>query len=324
MTGLQSSGFIFNSKEKLDVNAMRANTSLITNGTLRHEDYISWDEKMVAVARNRLTVIQDLNTYGLVDSNYTLGDEIAKYEKLSDMTAGNVDMDGVTPGQRDRLVFTQTGVPIPIFHKDFQLNRRQILSSQNRPGANLPTLGIETATKIVAEDLESMVWNGLPNLVVGGYQIYGLTNHPNRNTVAAAAPWGGGGDTPVADVEGMLAAAYADKFYGPFVLYVSKDKWAFIQGDYSANKGDRTFMERFMAFSDIVAVRPGDGLPDGNVILVQMTTDVIELKVAQELMNFEQPQVNAYQHDFEVMAAMAVAVKSDSSGNCGVVQLTGA
>ena len=316
MTDIIKSGFIFNEQGQLDVNAMR------TNGTLSHEDYIKWDTKMVDVARRRLNVVQDFATYGLVDNNYDLGDIVAKYEKLSNMTSANISMDGVTAPERDRLVFTEAGVPIPIFHKGFQLNERQILASQRKPGQNLPTTQLTTTTRLVAEQVDNMFWNGVPSIVEDSTQVYGFTNHPNRITKTASATWNTTG-TPIADVEDMLRLAYADNFFGPFVLYVSKDRWSTIQGDYSSEKGDRTYKERIEAFSDIESVRPGDGLADGTCVLVQMTEENVELKVAQDFVNFEQPQTNVMQHDFAVMAAMAVCLKATSENKLGVVHTTG-
>ena len=321
---LKTAGFIYNEQGKLDTPAMRANSNLVTNGTLSHEDYIKWDTKMIDVARTRLNAVQDLIDNNLANEEFDLGDIVSKYEKLSDMTAANVDMDGVTPSQKDRLVFTETGVPIPVFHKGFQLNQRQILSSQRKPGASLPTTQLSVCTRLVADQLESMVWDGVPSIVMDSLQVYGYTNHPNRNTKSISNAWGGGSETPVADVRSMLDLAYADNFHGPFILYVSLDNWGFIQDDYSSSKGDRTYKERFEAFSDIISVRPGDGLADGELVLVQMTEDVVDLAVAQNFTNFEQPQTNLMQHDFMVMAAMAIRVKADSTGKCGVVHATGA
>lgn len=308
----------------LNINEMRNNSELIKNGTLRHEDWIKWDQRMIDIARQRLTAIQDLIDFGLAREDFDLGDILSNYEKLSDMTKANIDMDGGTPGQRDRLTFTPAGVPIPIFHKEFQLNQRQILSSMRRPGGNLPTTHMTTATRIVMDGVEDMAFNGVPSIVIDGAQVFGYTNHPNRNTLTITNAWGGGSETPVADVLAMLQAAYDDNFFGPFVLYVSKDNWGFIQDDYNAVKGEKTFKERFEAFSDISAVRPGDSLSDGELVLVQMTEDVVDLAVAQNVVNFEEPQVKRMQHDFTVMAAMAIRVKSDKDGRSGVVHSTGA
>lgn len=311
-------GLIYNAEGRLDVNAMR------TNGTLSHEDYIKWDTKMVDVARTRLTFVQDLIDNGLANFDFDLGDIVSKYEKLSDMEEANVDMDAATGAQKDRLVFTESGVPIPIFHKGFTLNERQIIASRRKPGGNLPSTQIVTATRLVADKLENMVPNGVTGLVLDNTQIYGYTTHPNRNTHSIAHAWGSSSSAdPEQDVLDMLAKAYADNFFGPFNLYVSKDNWGFIQKSRSASS-DITFKKIFENMSDITAVRPGDKLADGELVLVQMSEDVVDLAVAQDIVNFEEPLTSAMQHDFTVMAAMAVRVKSDSAGKCGVVHATGA
>ena len=302
----------------LNINQLR------TNGSLRHEDYIKWDEKMVYTAKQRLHAVSDLVELGLVDSSYNLGDIVSKYEKVSDMTAANVNMDGTTRGQRDRLTFTEAGVPIPIFRKDFRLNQRQILSSQSRPAGSLPTTSITIATRLVSDLMEDMVWNGVPSIVEDSTQIYGYTNHPNRNTHTISNAWGGGSEDPVGDVLAMIQKAVNDNFYGPYYLYISKDDMTFIEEDYSSAKGDRTYKQRLEAISEIAAVKVGYGLADGEVVLVQMTEDVVDLAVAQEIVNFEQPQTDLMQHDFTVMSAMAIRVKSDQSGQCGIVHATGA
>lgn len=308
---------LYNSQGQIDINAMRA------NGTLPHDAYIKWDQEMVDVARKRLTIVEDLNAFGLVNASYNLGDIVVKYEKISNVGSSSISMDGATPAKRDRTTFTEAGVPLPIFRQDFTLNERQMQSGLNG-GHDLGKTYITGATKNIAEDIHGMVFNGAPDLVtVDGLHLYGLTNHPDRNTVAATAAWGAGGSDPVQDIENMLAAAYAKNFFGPFNLYVSLDHWAFIDGDYSAVKGEKTYKQRFEAFSNINAVRPGDQLANGSAVLVNMTNETIELKVAQDLVNFQQPQTERMQYDFTVMAAMAICVKSDANSNCGVVNLTG-
>lgn len=321
---------LLNSEGKVDTMAMRNNSALTqrmrANGTLSHEAYIKWDQKVVDVARTQLTIVSDLVRYNLVDNSLDLGDIVAKYEKISDMTAASVDMDGVTRGQNDRLVFTEAGVPVPIFHKPFSLNQRQILASMDRPGRQLPSLGISTATRLVADKVNEMCWDGFGR-VVDGTQVYGLTNHPNRNTKSISNAWGGGSETPIADVQDMIAKLQAAN-YGftkdSCILYVSPDNWAFTDNDYSTAKGEKTYKQRFEAFAPIKEVRLGSGLADGELVLVEMRDDVVELKVAQDFTWFEQPQSNLMLHDFEVMAAMAIVVKADSAGNCGVVHATGA
>jgi hypothetical protein len=330
-TGMLLNSLLLNSEGKVDSLEMRKNSGLSrkmlnVNGTLSHEAYIKWDEKVVDIARKQLTVVADLAKYNLVDSSLNLGDIVSNYEQISDMTAANVDMDGATPGQRDRLTFTEQGVPVPIFHKSFQLNQRQIQATLDRPGRQLPSLGISTASRLVADQINAMCWDGFGR-VVDGKQVYGFTNHPNRNTKTISNPWGGGSETPVADVQDMIAKLQVDNYgYGEntCVLYVSPDNWSFIDNDYSTQKGEKTYKQRFEAFAPIAEVRLGTGLADGELVLVEMRDDVVELKVGQDLTWFEQPQSDMMQHDFKVLAAMALVVKTDANNNCGVVHATGA
>lgn len=316
--------FIYN-ENGLDVQKMRDNSALAQrlklNGTLPHEAFEKWDDEITTVVRKKLNVLGDLASYGLVDNNYNLGDVVASYEKISNFSAANVSLDGVTQGDRDRVLFEETGVPIPIFHKGFQILERQLQASRNK-GKALDTIQLVEATESVALAVDNMIWNGSA-IKADGKSLFGFTNHPNRITTTAAAAWGGGGDDPVGDIEAALAAAYTKNYFGPFVLYVSQDNWAFLQGDYSANKGDRTFLERFEAFSNIDSVKLGSQLDNGECVLVQMDRKNLELKVAQDFVSFEEPQTNLMQHDFRVMSAMALCLKADYDDNLGVVHISG-
>jgi hypothetical protein len=107
----------------------------------------------------------------------------------------------------------------------------------------------------------------------------------------------------------MLEAAYAVNLFGPFTLYVPKNYWATIQDDYSTAKGDRTFMERILAFVDIEAIRPLDTLADDNVLLVQLTEDVLDMSEAQAVTTI-QWEKNPLVTNFRVLAVGGPHIKS--------------
>lgn len=294
-------------------------SGIITNATLRHEEHVRYDDKLVMVARQRLNGIADLQRAGLVVPLGGLGVMLSMYERAGDMTAAAVNMDGMTDSQKDRLTFDEVGVPIPIFHKDWSLNKRQLEASRTR-GEPLSTTQVAISTRIVADSLEDCLFNGLPSLVVDGKTIYGYTTHPDRNTVTlSGSGWATAtGRDIIGDTKNMLQAAYDDNKFGPFVMYVAKDIWAEIQMDYNDNKGDKTYKERIESFSDISEVKAGDSLPAGHVVLVQMTEDVVDLAVAQDIVNLEW-QTNPMQSLFKVYGAMAPRVKADKNGSCGIV-----
>lgn len=295
------------------------NGQLVTNAsTLRHEEHKRYDQKLVQIARQRLNGIDDLRRRGLVTNLGGLGVILSMYERVGDMTQATVSMDGLTPAQKDRLTFDEVGVPIPVFHEDWSLNLRQIEASRTR-GEPLPTTQIAVATRLVADRMEDALFNGIPGLVVDGKQVYGYTTHPDRNTGSVTAAWATAtGVQIVGDVKLMLQQAYDDNFFGPFVIYVAKDIWANIQTDYSASKGDNTIADRIEAFRDIAEVRPGDALPSGNVTMVQMTEDVVDLAVAQDIRNI-QWQTNPMKTDYKVFSVLAPRIKSEKNGKSGIV-----
>lgn len=291
----------------------------VNDKTLRHEEHLKFDDKLVMIARQRLNGIADLRASGLVVPLGGLGVMLSMYERVGDMTAANVSMDGVTAGEKDRVTFDKKGVPIPIFHKDWSLNRRQLEASRSR-GEPLSTTQMAIATRIVADGIENCLFNGMPNLQLDGHTIYGYTTHPDRNVVTlSGSGWAvATGRDVIGDTKNMLNAAYSDNKFGPFVMYVAKDIWAEIQMDYNENKGDKTYKERIEAFADISQVKAGDSLADGQVLLVQMTEDVVDLAVAQDIVNVEW-QTNPMQSQFKVYGAMAPRIKSDRNGSSGIV-----
>lgn len=306
-------------------NANDAGTNVLdafvsNHNTLRHEEYLRYDEKLVNVARQRLNGITDLQSAGLIVPLGGLGIMLSNWERAGDMTAAVANMDGMTEGQKDRLTFDEVGVPIPIFSKDWALNKRQLEASRTR-GEPLSTAQVAIATRIVADKLEDVLFNGLAQLKVDGKMIYGYTNYPDRNTVELGQSWATDGSTIINDTKNMLQAAYNDNRFGPFTMYVAKDIWAEIQMDYSDQKGDKTYMERITAFADISSVKAGDSLKNGNVLLVQMTDDVVDIAVAQDIVNIEWTN-NPMQTMYKVYAAMAPRMKSDRNGSCGIVHGT--
>jgi hypothetical protein len=126
-----------------------------------------------------------------------------------------------------------------------------------------------------------MLFNGNARQVNGG-QVYGYTNHPDRNTGALTAAWTGTGTDIIGDVLSMIEAAMADNYYGPYNLYVPQAYWAILLGDYKA-ESSQTYLERIRAIDQIRDVKPSSKLAADNVVLTQMTRDVVDVAVAQDI-----------------------------------------
>lgn len=278
-----------------------------SNATLRKDEWERVDERVNRVLRQRLTVADDLRQRGLVEP-LSLGTLIRITERLEDFDEAEISYDGDTSPRRDRPSFLQDQRPVPVIAKDFTINWRQLAASRER-GEPLDTTAAETAARKVRDKLQDLLTNGVASGGPTGGGIPGITSAANRITVALDYHWDTANADIIGDVQAMLDAAYAKNLFGPFVLYVPKNYWAVIQGDYSAQKGDRTYMERILAFADIEEVRPNDSLANDNVTLVQMTRDVMDLSEAQSVTTV-QWEKNPFVTNFRVLTVAGPHIKS--------------
>jgi len=292
---------------------------LIANAdqTLRHEEHMEYDDALMHTATLTMNATADLISRGLVKPLGGIGAVLSMYERAGEMTPASISMDGRTRDDKDRLTFDDVGVPIPVFHKEWELGHRQLAASRTT-GEALDTMSVEIAGRTVMEEIETHIFKGVPKLSISGTKLYGYTTHPDRNTTTLQADWtSDNGAGIVADVLGMVQIQRDERFRGPYILYVGSNYAANLQKDYSATKGDNTIMERIEAIREISEVKIADFMEPDEVIMVQMTRDVVDLAVAVDLQNIQwskQPMST----DYMTYAMMAIRVKSEKNQRCGV------
>lgn len=297
------------------VNALR------TNDTLRKEEWIQFDTKVVEVAKSRLVGVADLMAAGLsYPIMNALGTTRIEWEKQGDMAEATVSMSGVTAGDNDRVTFDLTSIPLPIIHRDFHINIRALAASR-KYGQPLDTTQAALAARRVSEKIEDLLFNG--STVVGtNATIYGYTTALNRNT-GSISNWASSsvtGETIVQEVLAMIAALVADNMFGSYMLYVPATFWNKLLDDYKANS-DRTILERIMAIAGIAGVKMSTNLSDGasgEVILVQMTSDVVDMADGMQPTTVQWDSNGGMVMNFKVLAIMAPRTKSDANGQCGI------
>lgn len=287
---------------------------------LRYDEWKDIDREVGEIASQRLVGIADLRTRGLVRTLGGLGSTVSMWQQASDMTEADIDMSGITSGEEDAMAFSSKQVPIPIVHKDFRINIRRLEASR-KMGEGVDTLQSSIATRLVAERSEDMLFAGVPIQVDGGV-IYGYTNHPERNTIDMATPWDQENNLEdiVADVLAMTQAARNDRYYGPYVLYIPGAYEGVLDKDYRA-QDTRTLRQRLMALQGISEIKVADRMPADNVVLVQMTRDVVDLAIGQDINVVQWPEFGGLQRRYKVMAAWAPRIKADYDGRSGIVHL---
>jgi hypothetical protein len=292
----------------LGVNADGMDMSV--NATLRKDEWEIIDARVNEEARHRLRLVEAFRSRGLIQP-VGVGDIERVTERLEAFTEAQVSFDADTRPEEDKASYLSDRRAIPIISHGFRIGFRQLASSERR-GANLQADTAGLAARAVTHQLQALITNGIASGAPSGGGIPGLTTATNAIDVSLATAWndsgGDPGGDPIGDTERMLEAAYAKYLFGPFVMFTPKNYWAFLQGDYK-DYTEKTYLERIRAFEDIADVIPLDDLSDDNVLLVQMTRDVMDISEAMTITTWQWQKTPAVTH-FRVLAIMGPHIKS--------------
>lgn len=288
---------------------------------LRYDEWKDIDRSVIEAGMQRMPAFSDLRSRGLTHPLGSIGQTVSMWETLNDMTEASVAMSAITRGEKDTPSYGNASVPVPIVFKEFSVELRRLEASR-RFGAGIDVLGATIAGRLVGEKSEKMLFQGA-GIQVDGATIYGYLNHPNRNTVTLTENWdavGKTGEEIVADVQAMLVAARADRFYGPYMLYIPSLYEGVLDNDYRANDS-RTVRNRILALSGVAAIQVDDFLPANNVVLVQLTKDVVDIAIAQDITTVQWSILGGMQEEFKVMAVWVPRIKAGPDGESGIVHL---
>ncbi len=310
-------------KNNFNVNALRPAASangLQTNAVLRKDEWSRMDQILLEIARKRLVAVDALTSRGLsYDVPNGLGTTILEWEQVSDMDPANVDMSGVTEGEKDRIDFALQSMPLPIIHKDFSINIRALAASRTT-GQPLDTAQIAMASTLVTEKVEEMVFLGHATRQ-GASRIWGLSNHPDRNTGSVAANWdlvGTTGEQKLGDLIAMVSAAAVDNMYGPFGVFIPQAAYNFLGQDFKTNS-DKATLSRLMELVGIDFIKPSKDVPAGAVLMVQLSSDVIDEVIGLQPTVVQWDSKGGMIKNFKVMAIMIPRVRSTITSQSGLV-----
>ena len=301
-------------------------SQLVTNApaTLTRDAWLMVDTAVQKAAKPRLAVVQDLRDAGLV---YALpggmGTSVMMSQSQSDVGPATISMNGIRAADNDRPHFENSILPIPIIHKDFQLDLRQIMASR-RGEAALDLTNAELAARRVAEEAEQLVL-GNRTAAYGGGTVYGLKNFPSRITGSLTYPPGHASFTPAIAVRdiGLMKKASSDaNYFGPWCLYHGPAWSVVMDEDYSGAKGDNTLRERILKMQDIKKVKQLDYLTGNDLILVQQTSDVVRLVEGMGLQTLQWDTHGGMMKNFKIMAIWVPQVRADFNNATGLVHYT--
>jgi len=320
LQGMVKAGYT--TAQKLLASGLKVN-SLRTLDTLRKDEWKQYDTAVIEAAQQRMVVVADLMSRGLV---YRIGNGLGKtvleYEDQSDMSDAEVNMDGVTRGRNDRIEFDINYLPLPLTHKDWHLNIR-VLNATRQGSSHLDVTQAALASGKVSEKIENYTVNGASSFAFGGGTIYGLTDHPNRNTGTLNASWATAtGDNMLDDLKAMKQASIDDRHYGPWMVYIPTAYEVALDDDFKA-ASDKSIRQRLKEIAGIIDIRVADllGTSSGKtqMVMVQMTADVIRMVEGLPITNVEWDEQGGMVTNFKVMTILVPQIRADQDDRSGVV-----
>lgn len=297
--------------------------------TLRKDEWKLLDEAIMEPLRYRLGGIDDLISKGLVyNLGNGMGTTVLEWHDVSEAMEADMTMDGVTRSKGDRPVFQHNYLPIPIIHVDYEINAR-VLEVSRRLGNPLDTTSAERASRRILEKLETMLFTDTTYQFGetdsrGRNKIYSYVNFPDRNQVSLTQQWDSSaadGEHIVQDVLKMKQTMIEAYHYGPWQLYIPTGYETKLDEDYDTVTPGTTIRERVMKIAGIGGIKVIDTLPADNILMVQMTPDVVRLIRGMGLQNIEWGVEGNLITKYKVMTIQVPQIRSDQNGKCGIVHM---
>jgi len=301
------------------------------NATLRRDEWKTLDEAVLKIAEQRLGGIEDLRSAGLTyNLGNAMGTTVLEWHDVGDAMEADTTMDGVSRSKGDRPTFQYNYLPIPIIHVDYEINAR-VLEASRKLGNPLDTTSVERATRRIQEKLEDMLFTDTSYSFGTKDErnrntIYSYVNHPDREAVLLSdhGAWDDsttGGGAIIKSVLDMKQAAINANYFGPYQLYIPAAYETVLDEDYDSTTHGTTIRERIEKISGINSVKVADRLAADNVLLVQMTTDVVRLVNGMGIQNVQWSTEGNFINKYKVMTIQVPQIRSDQNGKTGIVHM---
>jgi len=292
--------------------------SLIGNASPLPKDvWGEWDRDGIMIQRDVLAVFNDLAA--AVSRPMPLGKLIHHFQQISDSSGVNISMDGRSKARNDQPEYSYVGTPLPIVDSTFGFGWRQVLAAQTE-GVSLDEGARMNSNRKVAEKLEDIVLNGDSQIVVAGSQLYGLRNHPKRNTRSTGSTLNGTtGANWVSEITATLKLLHGDNFRSPATIYLNWDDWFYATAtEYTAGY-PKKISQAVLEIPGIANILPCSKVPANNIIALVKSREVVSLLNGMPMMTRAQARHNPEDdYNFVVMAASALEIKYDANDQCGV------
>jgi hypothetical protein len=282
------------------------------------------DTRAVQIQRDVLAVFNTLARANTTPMG--VGDLINYFPQISDSGAVTVSMDGRNGQIADQAQVKYVGTPVPVVSSAARMGWRQ-MAVVRKGGVGLDVETIANHQRKVAEKLEDMVLNGDASIVVGGSQVFGLRNHPQRNTgthgfdlnsTATGANW-------LTASRQLVDACVGDNAFGRITVFLNYSDWVYASINEFAAGYPKTILARLREIEQIADIIPCSRVPADNIIGVAGLADGNWGSILSAMPMTTRPKVRQNPEDdyvFDVMAVVAPQFRADFDGRAPFAHLT--
>lgn len=290
-----------------------------------------WARDFIDVQRSTLAVFADIaSTNSRSVPLHLLADYFGMISNVGDDV--NVSLDGRSSAKSDSPIVDYQGTPIAVFDNTMTFGWKQMLQMQ-ASGSNMQAVAQNAKRRRLLESLESMTINGRSDIVVGGNQIYGLTNHPKRGTdthgltLASATP-----AEVKAAVVSLLKTLHAKNFRSGITLYLNWDDYfAFSNTDYQLGTGAIVGFEtrrvtvemELLNLAGIDRIVAADSIPANTMIALVKDRSVVEMLNGMPATTRALTRMNPEDdYVFKNIAVQSLQLKYDADDQIGLAVST--
>jgi hypothetical protein len=287
----------------------------------------SWrriDARATTIMRDVLAVFNRLAAANTTP--VSMGDIMSYFPQISDSGEARVTMDGRDPGRSDQANVKYIGTPVPIITSDARFGWRQ-MEVMRKAGTLIESETIANHQRKVAEKLEDLVLNGDAGVVVAGNTIYGLRNHPQRNTdthgfdLNATAT----GANYLTTFQKLINALVGDNAFGKVTVFMNYSDWVYASINEFAAGYSKTILQRMREIEQIADIVPAGKVIADNVIGIAGIETGGWGSILQGMGMTTRPKARHNPEDdyvYTVLAAAAPQFRYDYDGKAPIAHLT--
>ena len=282
------------------------------------------DDAVIRIGREGLVIAADLMDKHPVALPGWLGILEVTSHKIGE---ARMAQRGMIPGAKgDGGLTPKTPFTLPVYvtWDTFEFNARELAAAE-RSGHPLDTIEVEQAFRNINMAIEDATINGL-DVTVAGRSVPGLLDTTNTQAYASAEAWDAAGKTGpeiLTDVLAMAGVLAADKYYGPYTLYIPTTYGITLNRPFEAtgitSLSIRAYLEMLTFGNGKLTVKVADLLPTNRTIMIQDNSNTADVIIGQTPVAINPKPELEFHTKWYVYAVVVPRVKSDYNSNFGLV-----